>query len=260
MSGETSRLNPCQDRLALELKRLYGCSSSDPESVNSSLSRALVLELARPGDWSLLAPVWKTFANDWKVPPPAIAVNGVDGIQLWFSVSTPLRGGMGSQFLEALVAYFLSDVSADRIVCMPMRAAETTNAGPTFHAIPENVSGTDRWSAFITRDLAAVFGEEPWVDVPPQRDQQAEILSRLGFMSPDQFDYVLAKLNPKTGMKNEDRSLVQSRRQPVEAVPAVIHDTDMQLTPAEFLRAAMNNPQLPMSERIAAASALLPYS
>lgn len=261
MSGSASILMPSQDRLALELERLYGRpASASAEIADSVPSRAMILELARPADWALLAPVWHTFANDWKLPPPAIAVNGVDGIQLWFSVSSPLSAHICHQFLEGLVAHFLPDVPLSRISYMPIRAAKTAIDRHASHAVPQNLAGTDRWSAFITRDLVAVFGEEPWLDVPPQRDQQADLLSRLGSMTPDQFDYVLAKLSPSHSVKTEALSHTPSTRQSAESALSAELGTAGQLMPAAFLRAAMNNTSLPMSERIAAASALLPYS
>ncbi len=261
MSGAASFLIPSKDRLALELERLYGrFAGANTEIADTSITRVMVLEVARPADWALLAPVWHSFVNDWKLPPPAIAVNGVDGIQLWFSVSNPFSAQIGHQFLDGLVAHFLPDVSVNRIGCMPMLAAETTDFQPGFLVIPRNLSGTDRWSAFITRDLAAVFGEEPWVDVPPQRDQQADMLSRLGSMTPDQFDYVLAKLSQSHSVKIEALSLTPSTRQAPESTPSAELGPEGQITPTEFLCAAMNNTSLPMSERIAAASALLPYS
>jgi hypothetical protein len=61
-------------------------------------------------------------------------------------------------------------------------------------------------------------------------------------------------------VKTEAHSLAPSTRQAPKSTPSAELGTEGQITPAEFLQAAMNNTSLPMSERIAAASALLPYS
>jgi hypothetical protein len=79
-----------QDRLSGELERLYGLQAcAEAKGVSQDDSRALILQLNKPSEWSSLAVLWHAFVSEWGMPAPAIAVNGRDGIQLWFSLSQP---------------------------------------------------------------------------------------------------------------------------------------------------------------------------
>ena len=91
--------------LDTELRRLYlhGDVSNDASSLTSADGhvRALVLELARPADWRALSTVWHRVQADLGLPEPAIAVNGNDGFQLWFSLAEPVTAAEASFFLES---------------------------------------------------------------------------------------------------------------------------------------------------------------
>ena len=104
-------MNPLQT----ELRRLYLAPEGQV--------RALVLELARPADWSRLAQVWQGVQADLGWPAPAIAVNGVDGYQLWFSMAEPVPALEGAVFLDALRRHYLGQVTASRISLAPSLAA-----------------------------------------------------------------------------------------------------------------------------------------
>ena len=43
--------------------------------------------------------------------------------------------------------------------------------------VPQLQAETGRWSAFVAPDLAAVFGDEPVLDIPPGDEAQAELLA-----------------------------------------------------------------------------------
>jgi hypothetical protein len=213
------------NRLQTEWQRLY--ASDTAGSV-----RALVLELARPADWQALAMLWHGVQTDLALPAPAIAVNGVDGLQLWFSLAEPVEEAEARGFLEALRLRYLGDVKRARITLQPVVAA-----------VPALKEESGQWSAFIARDLAAVFADEPWLDMCPSPEAQADVLSRLKSIKPAEFQNALALLAPN------DKPAMS---------PA--GDTgSAQTGPKQFLMQVMNDPSQDLHLRIEAARALLPY-
>lgn len=151
-------------RLQTEIERLYGT----PTGEGDAPVRALVLELARPAEWPPMARLWQGVQADLGWPAPAIAVNGVDGYQLWFSLAQALPPAEAHSLLVRLCQRYLGDVA-------PERLRRIAGHPP---AIPRQVA-VDAWSAFVTSDLAAVFADTPWLDLPPGDDAQAELLGRL---------------------------------------------------------------------------------
>jgi hypothetical protein len=211
-------------RLESELQRLY--PAQDGEQV-----RAMVLELARPASWSELSRVWQGVQADLELPAPVIAVNGKDGYQLWFSFAQPLPAAQASAFLESLRRRYLADVPRDRIAFQPPNALLPIEAGP------------GHWSAFVAPDLASLFGDEPWLDLPPSADAQADLLSRIESIQAKDWQRAVELLRPAP--------TAQTTTQPsTEASSA---------DPKRFLLAVMNDPTIDMHLRIEAAKALLPY-
>ena len=249
-----------QDRLSGEFERLYGLQAwAEAKGVSQDDSRALILQLSKPSEWSSLAVLWHAFVSEWGMPAPAIAVNGRDGIQLWFSLFQPVSRSMCERFLMALRERFLDGLPQDRVSWYPSSEPLSEHGDSLFTAVPACMSGTDHWSAFVTRDLAAVFGDEPWVDVPPVRDQQAEILSRLSPMTRAQMDFVLEQLDATNSLSRKDAAPYMAERSDGSDRRNGVGPPSEWRGPAEFLWAAMNNTSLPMGERIEAAKALLPY-
>ena len=257
-----SSLSPqvVKDRLETELERLFGLPvNSVNTEENLTDSRLLILELSKPGIWSPLAVVWHAFVSDWGMPAPAIVINGSDGIQLWFSLTQPAPIATCTRLLMGLRSRFLNGLAYDRVTCFPGFNRNSSEQSDPSNRVPACVPGTDHWSAFVTRDLAAVFGDEPWVDVPPVRDQQAEILSRLSSMTPAHLDFVVGQLesvdaaSPNVAASDREKPLDVSDSRTGSGPPQEWRG------PAEFLWATMNNASLPMGERIEAAKALLPY-
>ena len=201
------------NRLQGELERLYG--------------HAMVLELEGAGGWSELAKVWTGVQVELEWPAPGIAVNGSDACQLWFSVPGSVSALEAEGLLAALRSRYLCDVRPDRI------RIRTKTAPPPFQAGPE------RWSAFVTPDLAALFDEGPWLDLPPGDDAQAELLSRLKPIPADALRRALPLLQP-----------VPQAAAPLARMP---EDDD----PRRFLLRVMNDAAEDMHLRIEAAKALL---
>jgi hypothetical protein len=137
--------------------------------------------------------------------------------------------------LEALRRRYLADVPQDRLRTTPAPAA-----APEISGMPPGERGEERWSAFVAPDLAALFVDEPWLDLPPGNDAQAELLSRLQCMSPADLRRAIAQ-------------------PPAEATAAPSSSAAPSQDPRGFLLAVMNDRGIELHLRIEAAKALLPY-
>ena len=255
-------------RLQSELRRLYlpqASSGQDTAADAASLVddggrvRAMVLELARPADWAALSTVWAGVHTDQAFPAPAIAVSGKDGYQLWFSLAQPLPAAQATAFLDALRVRYLGDIRPQRIglwprldaaALQPTPLSTPPSTPPTLHAslVPAVQAGTGLWSAFIAPDLAAAFADEPWLDLPPNRDGQCNLLARLKSISADDLAVALGRLQPAAVLA------------PAQPAAAAGPQAGPGLDPKRFLLDIMNNPGVALGLRIEAAKALLPYT
>jgi hypothetical protein len=208
------------NRLEAELQRLYAADESGRQ-------RALVLELARPGNWDVLGRVWQGVQADLELPAPGIAVTGSDGYQLWFSLAQPLPAAQGQAFLEGLRRRYLRGIAPERMATRPS-------------AVPPCEVQPDRWAAFVTSDLAALFADEPWLDLPPGSDAQADLLSRLQSIKPEAWERAVERL--------------QSAAHQAPMSTASISETQ---DPKRFLLEVMNDGAVDLRLRIEAAKALL---
>lgn len=240
------------NRLQAELQRLYishDAERQDPGSGELGLIgpdgrvRAMVLELARPASWDGLAPVWRGVQVDLELPAPAIAVSGIDGYQLWFSLTEPVPVAQAIAFLESLRRRYLGDVSQERIGMHPSVGASAPGQARHVRMVPPVEGAPGRWSAFVAPDLAALFADEPWLDLPPGPDAQADLLSRLERTKPDDWERALERLRPVSTPG-------------VPQTPAAAADRP---DPRRFLLEIMNDRAIELHLRIEAAKALLPY-
>lgn len=214
-------------------------------------TRVLVLGLARPADWPALRAVWQGVQADLELPAPAIAVSGTDSYQLWFSLAQAVALAQARHFLEQLRLRYLPEVAPSRIAMWPQ--ADASSAGPVrpAPAVPARQEATGNWSAFVSPDLPAVFGEDPWLDMAPGLDQQADLLSRLKPVSPDAWAHALQRLTPaEVRAETPTSQAVQTR------LPGPTGSAPMQ--PRQFLLSVMNDAAAPLALRIEAAKALLP--
>lgn len=232
-------------RLHTELSRLYlspvaeGDSAVDHSRLFTSngLTRALVLSLARPADWDALSRVWQGVQADLELPAPAIAVCGAEGYQLWFSLVQPVTVAQAQDFLELLRLRYLGAVAPRRITLWPTQSGHT-------RLVPALQADTGQWSAFVSSDLAAVFADDPSLDLPPGEDNQADLLSRLKCTKPAELETALAHLRPAATPSPS-------------SAPSVVA-TLAQQDPRSFLLTVMNDTSVPLALRIEAAKALLP--
>jgi hypothetical protein len=232
-------------RLHTELSRLYlgppagGHDVADESRLIDAhgLTRALVLGLTRPADWDAMSRVWQGVQADLELPAPAIAVCGADGYQLWFSLAQPVTVAQAQEFLALLRLRYLSAVAPRRITLSP---------GPAGHTrlVPALQADTGEWSAFVSSDLAAVFADDPSLDLPPGEDNQADLLSRLKSIQPGELQAALELLQPAATPSTT-------------SAPSVV-TTQAQQDPRGFLLTVMNDASAPLALRIEAAKALLP--
>jgi hypothetical protein len=254
-------------RLSAEIRRLFLPAETAPtEEASQTLPwadsagrlRALVLELARPADWHLLATVWKGVQADLQLPAPAIAANGTDGLQLWFSVAEPQDPDRAHAFLDALRLRYLAEVSRHRVTLMPTASPDPQTAvAPRAAPVPAPLGTSGHWSAFVAPDLAPLFDDTPWLDIPPGDDAQAGLLTRLESITPAQWEAAVRQLQPAPTMTPEARrdAAGDAAREPKDAGTPAACDPDAR----RFLLAVMNDTAAPLALRIEAAKAVLPY-
>lgn len=255
------------NRLQSELSRLYlPHSAADPGAdaeasglINAEGSvRAMVLELARPANWEVLSKVWRGVQADLELPAPAIAVSGTDGIQLWFSLSEPVSVEQAHAFLASLRLRFLADIAPKRVSLMPVVDASAPQQTRHARWVPAEQEQTGNWSAFVAPDLAPVFADTPWLDIPPSNDGQADLLSRLDSIKPPAFESALERLRPATTQSvapAHETTGTDAGRMPVRPIASA-----GSLDAKRFLLQVMNDDTVALALRIEAAKALLPYS
>ena len=215
------------DRLQSELQRLYLPTAA----CAGGAVRAMVLDIAGPTAWQELARLWQAVQADLDLPAPAIAVNGVDGYQAWFSLAEPVPPEQVEAFLSALRSRYLAAVPAERV-----RVQQAS-------ALPPAQPGPERWSSFVAPDLAPLFAEEPWLDQPPGRDAQADLLSRVASAQPEAFDRACARLADTPA--------------PAAGGPGLSAPVAQEDDPRSFLLSVMRDASVDLRLRIEAAKALL---
>ena len=251
-------------RLSNELHRLY--SNPSPTTAGET-TRCLILRCSRPGAWPVLRSVWQGVQAELEWPAPAIAVDGVDATELWFSFEQPLLEEQALALGQSLCSRFAAETTAERIqVCLLAGAADAPGLPPM-----ERLPG--QWSAFVAPDLAAVFADDPWLDMPPGEDAQAELLASLRSVNPD----ATARLQPAhptepsvvaaralvaaSGSRELSTSPVNpAGGHPVPAAPSGFTWPHAGPRSAQaFLQQIMNDPSVPLQLRVEAAKALLPH-
>lgn len=221
----------------------------------------MVVEISQLAGWNSVAALWQGVQDELGLPSPVIAVSGIDGYQVWFSLQEAVPVTQAIDFLESLRQRYLEDVAPRHIAMMPM--VDTSASGQARHArlVPALQAETSHWSAFIAPGLVSMFAEEPWLDLPPNPEAQAKLLSNVESIQPTLLRHALERLQPARATATLDSrpALIsgtgdQKVRQ--DATPRTTHEgTD----PKRFLLAVMNDPAIELSLRIEAAKALLPY-
>lgn len=221
----------------------------------------MVLEVSGPADWDATSKVWRGVQADLGLPAPAIAVTGKDGYQLWFSLAESVPALQAMAFLELLRSRYLGEIKARRIALMP--TVEAASPRQVLHArmVPALQAGSGRWSAFVAPDLAPMFADEPWIDMPPNTDGQAALLAQLKSIQPDDLRRALERLGPAKGAlgSQAEAGLAEKPATGVGQMNGRPAPAGRWLEPRPFLLDVMNNDAVALALRIEAAKALLPY-
>lgn len=245
--------------------------------------RALVVELAGAAGWEAVAALWQGLQNELELPAPAIAISGA-GYQVWLSLAEPVSVAQARAFLESLCRRFLAGIAPRHVRLQPSLEADAPDAtgapysaGVARHArlVPALQAKSGHWSAFISPHLAAMFTDEPWLDMPPSPDAQADLLLRLKSLSPAdlqraQQQLASADVAPASAPSPlpaalPDQAATARSGSDVEASAATegqdrLATSASEADPRRFLLAVMNDPAAELGLRIEAAKALLPYS
>lgn len=258
------------NRLQTELHRLYHphdaqSECQDPASEAISLIgadgrvRALVVELAQQAGWDRVAVLWQGVQNELDLPAPAIAVSGIDGYQVWFSLAEPVPIAQALDFLALLRLRYLGATASKHIRMNPQANDSAPWQAQHARLVPARQGKTGRWSAFVAPGLAGMFADEPWLDLPPSPDAQASLLSRFESIQPAEFRLAQDRLRPAGPLTARATASVTAVTTGDDRLAAKQEQAREGLDPKRFLIGVMNDPATELRLRIEAAKALLPY-
>jgi len=261
LDGETERLTAAVLSEARERGQAMGLWPVD------AAGRVKVLCIGfSDGDWAPVASLWQAIQEDLDWPAPAVAIAGERGLQLWLPLAEPVPVEQAQALLAGLAQQYLAEVLARIIALVPTVAAPALLPLP-----PSPLAGGERWSAFIDPSLGGMFGDEPWLELPPNPEKQADLLAGVSPVPVDAFAAALARLTADgeastaaspvlgdaaaaEGLSATLPSLAQAAEAPGAerlAIGGGFRD------PRDFLLAVMNEPSASARWRIEAAKALM---
>lgn len=267
------------NKLIHELQRLYFIDDGDrPDALSAELLaaslaggaplalhlvstrgrvRSLVLGFARAADWPTVAELYQALQEDLELPAPAVAVSGRAGYQLWLSLTESLPLGEAGRFLDALCRNYLPEIPLASLSLDPAMA------GPgVVGLVPALDETSGKWSAFIDPSMGAMFVDESGLDMAPNMDRQADMLSGLASIELGDFQRALAHLESQLAVAASppESSAVAGQAFPPAGRTRARLDVGSNFTdPKSFLLAVMNDASASAGQRIKAAKALLPY-
>ena len=255
------------NKLQSELNRLYlprPMERAETDVPSSALMdpsdrvRAMVMELTRPPSWEALSRVWHGVQTELELPAPAIAVSGIDGLQLWFSLAEPIAVARAHAFLECLRQRFLAEIESTRVRLMPVPDASAIRQERHARLVPALQEHTGNWSAFLAPDLVPIFADTPWLDIAPNEEGQAALLRGIEVTKQAVFEAALEKLGPTMHPSQSIVEVAASVDEPLThgRPEAACADGD----PKRFLLHIMNDGNVALALRIEAAKALLRHS
>ena len=220
----------------------------------------------RSRDWPHVAAFLQALHDDLELPAPALAVRAHAGYAVWISLAQPWALADAVAFLNALRDRYLTQLPRHVLTLRPGDAAPGTDAS-WLPLLPARHAASGHWSAFIDPGLGALFADEPWLEMAPNRGQQADILATLKSVD------AAALARAVDALAASSRGAAERQDDPTPAATAVAQKPPAGARrqspmlalgggfadPADFLLALMNDPSASARQRIAAAKALLPY-
>ena len=216
------------------------------------MARALIVDFEDSADWQHVAGLYLAVQDELGLPAPALSISGHQGYTVWFSLASAVPVAQAGAFLAALRASYLAELPANRV---GLRPAIDTIARVTLAPGRHPTSG--KWAAFIDPTLGGMFIDEPWLEMAPSQDKQAELLAAIKSISAAEFEAALSALHSVSPVKPAPTDagpaspVVGARRRSLN-VGSDYRD------PQTFLLAVMNDSSASARRRIAAAKALLP--
>lgn len=131
------------------------------------------------------------------LPEAAFCVNGRDGYDLWLPLAVPVPVAEAHEFVQRLQALHLHELQ--QVHLWPAAAQPALAGAQTLRLPPGLYPDSGLWSVFIAPGLAPSFTEEAGIDIAPNLDKQAELLSRLQPIPPDEFTRALQRLRQRAG-------------------------------------------------------------
>lgn len=145
-----------------------------------------------------LGALWQGLQSDLDWPAPALAVDGQRSLQLWIPLAQAVPLGEAQAMLAALQQRYLPELRPHQLgqwpapapawpgaepghasAPTPAAAADVAHTGPQPLALPPQALGEERWSAFVAPELVPLFADTPWLELPPNPEAQASLLSRV---------------------------------------------------------------------------------
>ena len=110
----------------------------------------------------------------------------------------------------------------------------------------------------MAQDLAPVFADTPWLDIPPNEEGQAALLRGLEMMTRTVFEAALKRLGPSTHQAQSTAAVATSADGPLTRARPVTAAAGKD--PKRFLLQIMIDDTVALALRIDAAKALLEHS
>lgn len=248
-------------RLVAELRRLYvRPATPGADALPRALAAGEALRLSPLGAdgrvawmvvgvdgedaWAQTAALYAGLLDDLALPAPALAVSGEAGYRLWFALVEPVSVAEAGAFLRGLADRYLAELPPARRTLCPLGEVGEVLMVPGLHP------ATGKWSAFIDPGLGGMLADEPWLDMAPNPEKQADILAGFEAIKPAAFAQALARLGPAPEAP-PPLPVAPSRPAGGEACDGAGDEA------RRFLLAVMNDPTVDMALRVEAAKALL---
>jgi hypothetical protein len=135
-------------------------------------------------------------------------------------------------------------------------------AEPEPLAVPRALGHAPQWAAFVAADLAPLFEDTPWLDMPPSPEGQADLLSRVASVSAAALAEALGRLAPPPAEALVPGTTAQPavpNDAPTRTAADTAADNAAGQAAVQFLLQVMQDEAAPLALRVDAAKALLPH-